>query len=70
MEKGNTKQEMSVKPSITLRKAAASDSDFIEDLYNEICDDLEAHRNFPGWLKGVYPVREDAEKGFKEGALY
>ena len=59
-----------MKPEIHIRKAVASDLNKIEQLYNEVCDYLSIHSNFPGWKKGVYPVREDAEKGLKEKALY
>lgn len=59
-----------MKPEIHIRKAVASDLNKIEQFYNEVCDYLSIHSNFPGWKKGVYPVREDAEKGLKEKALY
>lgn len=46
------------------------DIDEIELLYNEINDFLAKGVNYPGWKKGVYPIREDAIKGISEGNLY
>lgn len=43
-----------------------SDLEQIEFLYNDLCDYLEVHENYPGWKKGVYPTREDAERGIRE----
>ena len=43
-----------------------SDLEQIEFLYNDLCDYLEVHENYPGWAKGVYPTREDAERGIRE----
>lgn len=53
-----------------IEKASERDIDEIEKLYNETSDYLEAHVNYPGWKKGIYPAREDAEKAFSEGALF
>ncbi len=47
-----------------------SDIDEIERLYNEMNDALEAGINYPGFKKGVYPVRENAVEGVEEGYLY
>lgn len=43
-----------------------SDLEQIEFLYNDLCDYLEVHENYPNWKKGVYPTREDAERGIRE----
>ena len=43
-----------------------SDLEQIEFLYNDLCDYLEVHENYPSWKKGVYPTREDAERGIRE----
>ena len=59
-----------MKTLITIRKAVESDLNSIENLYNEVCDYLSIHSNYPGWKKGIYPVRDDAEKGLKEEALF
>ncbi len=59
-----------MKQDIQVRKAAETDLECIERLYDDICDYLEAHKNYPGWRKGIYPARCDAEKGLAENALY
>ncbi|MDE5697764.1 MAG: GNAT family N-acetyltransferase [Lachnospiraceae bacterium] len=59
-----------MKQDIGIRKAVEADLDCIEKLYEDLCDHLETHTNYPGWKKNIYPVRSDAEKGFAENALY
>lgn len=59
-----------MKNEIFIRKAVESDIEEIKELYDDLCDYLEEHENFPGWKKDIYPVREDAEKGVKENALF
>ena len=59
-----------MRQDIQIRKAVKADLDCIEKLYDDICDYLETHTNYPGWRKGIYPVRCDAEKGVMENALY
>lgn len=46
------------------------DIDELEELYDVLNDYLESHVNYPGWKKGVYPVREQAENGIQNGTLY
>ena len=46
------------------------DLDELERLYNDVNDYLEANINYPGWAKGFYPVREDAERGIKKASLF
>lgn len=31
---------------------------------------MRMHENYPGWKKGIYPTREDAQKGLEEDALF
>ncbi len=59
-----------MKQNIQIRKAVEADFDRIEKLYEDICDYLETHKNYPGWKKGIYPIRHDAEKGLMNNALY
>ncbi len=59
-----------MKQDIQVRKATESDLDDIEKLYEDICVHLETHKNYPGWKKGIYPNRSDAEKGVRADALY
>lgn len=53
-----------------LEQATAADIDEVAQLYDSINRYLEEHTNYPGWRKGVYPAREDAENGVKAGTLY
>ncbi len=55
---------------MNLRKAKKEDIDVLENLYDEVNDYLAENINYPGWKKGVYPIRKDAEDGFDSGALY
>lgn len=47
-----------------------NDIDELEQLYNDLNDYLAEGINYPGWIKGIYPIREDAANGIKENALY
>lgn len=53
-----------------IRKGTPKDIDELSALYDGLNDYLEAHQNFPGWRKGVYPTREDAVQGIGEDALF
>lgn len=63
-------EDWMVKSDMQIRKASEADLDCIEKLYEDICGYLETHKNYPGWKKGIYPIRCDAEKGLMENALY
>ena len=43
-----------------IRKGTEKDVKEIALLYDSLNDYLERHVNYPGWKKGVYPIREDA----------
>ena len=47
-----------------------ADIDELSAFYDHVVEYLESHGNYPGWKKGVYPTRADAELGIKEGTLY
>lgn len=53
-----------------IRKAVSTDIDEIECLYNDLNDYLAQNVNYPGWRRDVYPIRQNAEDGFNEQALY
>ena len=56
--------------AIRIRKAGPRDVDAVAALYDELNDYLSKHVNYPGWRRGVYPTREDAEAGAQEDALF
>lgn len=56
--------------SIQVRLGTQKDIDTLEQLYDDLNDYLEATTNYPGWKKGVYPIRKDAEAGVDEGCLF
>lgn len=58
--------------NIEVRPACEKDLDNIENLYNDLNDYLAkpGQKNYPRWKKGVYPIREQAEEGFRNGQLY
>ena len=55
---------------IVIELGNETDIDELEQLYNDINDYLASTVNYPGWLKGVYPTREDAVKGVLNQTLY
>ena len=59
-----------MKRNVQISKAVKADLDCIARLYEDICDYLETHKNYPGWKKNIYPVRSSAEQGIMADALY
>ena len=55
---------------IVVELGKADDIDELEQLYNDLNDHLEKEVNYPGWRKGIYPVRENAIDGVEHGNLY
>ncbi len=53
-----------------IEKGMTQDVDELERLYDDLNDYLAANINYPGWKKGIYPVRETAENAISEGNLY
>lgn len=54
----------------SIKKGTINDIAELESLYDALNDHLSANTNYPGWIKGIYPVRETAEKAIKEDSLY
>ena len=52
-----------------IEPGTSADIDELEKLYNELNDYLAATINYPGWIKGIYPIREDAVAGVNDNAL-
>ena len=53
-----------------IEKGTTEDVDELENLYDALNDHLSRAVNYPGWIKGIYPVRETAEDAIKEGSLF
>lgn len=56
--------------SITIRLGTEKDIDDLAQLYDYLNDHLASITNYPGWKKGIYPIRENAVDGIKESCLY
>ena len=52
---------------IDIRLGTEEDLDELERLYDSLNDHLT---NYPGRIRGVYPIRETAGSGVLEGCLY
>jgi len=55
---------------IIIELGKEKDIDELEQLYNDLNDYLEKEINYPGWKKGIYPVRQNAIDGIKHCNLY
>ena len=47
-----------------------ADIDELEKLYDDLNDYLSATTNYPGWIKGIYPIRKDAVAGIENNTLF
>lgn len=56
--------------SFTVETAVSCDADEVAQLYDAVIDHLNEHTNYPGWAKGIYPAKEDAEQGINEQCLF
>ncbi len=56
--------------SLIVRRGMPEDLDALENLYGEVCDHMAATVNYTGWKRDVYPARQDAETGIREGTLF
>lgn len=56
--------------SLIIRRGMPEDLDALENLYGEVCDHMAATVNYTGWKRDVYPARQDAEAGIREGGIY
>lgn len=55
---------------LVIKKGTEQDLDELERLYDDLNGYLEQNTNYPGWKKGLYPIREDAEKGIYDNNLF
>ena len=51
------------------KKATQDDIEAVSTLYEAVCDYLSSHINYPGWQKGIYPAKADAQSSFDEGTF-
>jgi ribosomal protein S18 acetylase RimI-like enzyme len=51
-------------------KGKEKDLDELEILYNDTNDFLNSNVNYPGWQRGIYPVRETANTDINERNLF
>lgn len=56
--------------SLLIRHGTPEDLDALDALYGEVCDHMAATVNYCGWKRDVYPARQDAEAGIREGTLF
>lgn len=53
-----------------IESGTTADIDELEKLYDDLNDYLSATTNYPGWIKGIYPIREDAVAGIQNNTLF
>ena len=56
--------------NIVIEKGTLSDIDQLAQLYDDLNDFLEGGMNYPGWIKGIYPTRDNAVDGVANDSLY
>jgi GNAT superfamily N-acetyltransferase len=56
--------------NLFIEKAKLTDLNELENLYNMVNDYLESNINYPGWKKGVYPIRQHALEGINSNSLF
>jgi ribosomal protein S18 acetylase RimI-like enzyme len=56
--------------NLKMRLGTERDLDALAQLYDDLNDYLAATNNYPGWKKGIYPVRQNAVDGINEGCLF
>jgi len=53
-----------------IESGTPADIDELEMLYDDLNDYLSATTNYPGWIKGIYPIRENAVIGIQDNNLF
>lgn len=53
-----------------IEKGTINDIDELAELYDDLNDFFESSVNYPGWIKGIYPVRETAVEGIEDDSLF
>lgn len=55
---------------IIIELGKPNDIDELEQLYNDLNDYLAKGINYPGWIKDIYPIRQNAIDGITNSNLY
>ncbi|MCG8475954.1 MAG: GNAT family N-acetyltransferase [Cytophagales bacterium] len=55
---------------LSFEKGKVQDVEELEKLYDGLNEFLERGQNYPGWIKGIYPTRHQAEDGIRKNTLY
>jgi Acetyltransferases len=55
---------------LIIELGTSNDIDELEQLYNDLNDHLANGTNYPGWIKGIYPIRQNAVDGISKSNLY
>lgn len=55
---------------ILIELGTINDIEEMEQLYDNITDYLGKGINYPGWLKGIYPIRQNAVNGLNDNNLF
>lgn len=55
---------------LIIELGTTNDIDELEQLYNDLNDYLAKGTNYPGWIKGIYPIRQNAVDGISNSNLY
>lgn len=55
---------------LIIESGTVNDIDELEQLYNDLNDYLAKGTNYPGWIKGIYPIRQNAVDGISNSNLY
>ncbi len=55
---------------IYMELGTINDIDELEQLYNDVNDYFVSNINYPGWIKGVYPIRQTAIDGINSKHLF
>lgn len=63
-------KELKAQEEYSIEKGTVSNIDELESLYNDLNDYLEEGVNYPGWIKGIYPIRETAVMAIKANTLF
>ena len=53
-----------------IESGTTADIDELEKLYDDLNDYLSATTNYPGWIKGINPIHEDAVVGIDNNTLF